>query len=169
MTPFVLAAVGLLVVLVVAVVSKAFRYIMLSASVALVVCLVAFPNARLCASQATTSIAGKFMSTFNPGAGAVSDSGESALAEEVDADNGDADEELADDDNGSDGDSGEGSSLIVEAYGAGASGALVNLLAAQGRDPVAKLVGMIKLAVSAHLPKAAAADGEMTEPELDVY
>jgi hypothetical protein len=167
MTPFVLAATGLLVALVMAVVSKTFRYIMLSASGALVICLVAFPQARLCAGQAATSLAGKFVLTFNPVAAAVPDSGESALAGEVDADQGDADEEVADDESGSASDSEEGSGLIVEAYGAGASGALVKLLAAQGRDPIQKFVGIIKLASGA-VVSPAAVDEDPTESEPDM-
>jgi hypothetical protein len=165
MTPFVLAAAGLIVAVVMVIVSKKFRYIMLSASVALVICLVAFPSARLCAGQAATSIVSKFVSTSDPGAGAVPDSGLSALADEVDADQDDADDdEVEADDDGSVSDSQERTSLIVGAYGGGAGGALVGLLAAQDCSPVQKLVSIIKIASGA-LISPAAADEDTTESE----
>ena len=168
MTPFVLAAAGLIVALVMVIASRTCRYILFSATIALVVCLVAFPWARLGAGQAATSVASKFVSTFNPGAGAVPDSGQPALASDADADQGDAPEGVADDDSGQVSDSQEKSNLIVEAYGAGASGELVNLLADQGRTSVQKLMGILKLASSALLSPAAADDEDTTESEPGV-
>jgi hypothetical protein len=166
MTPFVLAAAGLIVALVMVIASRTCRYILFSATIALVVCLVAFPRARLCVGQAATSVASKFVSTFNPGA--MPDSGQPALASDADADQGDAPEGVADDDSGQVSDSQEKSNLIVEAYGAGASGELVNLLADQGRTPVQKLMGILKLASSALLSPAAADDEDTTESEPGV-
>ena len=168
MTPFVLAAAGLIVAMVMVIASRTCRYILFSATIALVVCLWAFPRVRLCVGQAATSVASKFVSTFNPGAGAVPDSGQPALASDADADQGDAPEGVADDDSGQVSDSQEKSHLIVEAYGAGASGELVNLLADQSRTPVQKLMGILKLASSALLSPAAADDEDTTESEPGV-
>jgi hypothetical protein len=134
----------------------------------MVVCLVAFPRARLCVGQAATSIASKFVPASNSGAVVVPVSEQPALASEPGEDQGDDDGEVADDDSGSVSDSQEGSNLIVQAYGAGASAELVTLLASQGRDPVQKLFGMFKLAVSALVPTAAAAeDTTESEPRVD--
>ncbi len=165
MTLLALAGVALIVTVVLVIASKTFRYILLAATVALVVCLVAFPRARLCVGQAATSIAGKFVPALSPVAVAVPVSEQPALASEPGEDQGDEDGEVADADSGSNEDSEDGSSLIVQAYGAGAGAELVTLLASQGRDPVQKLMGMVKLALNAQSPTAAAAGEDTPKPE----
>ncbi|MBM3313633.1 hypothetical protein FJY70_03460, partial [candidate division WOR-3 bacterium] len=60
MTPFVLAMVGTILALVMFVASRICRYIMLSAVGVLVVCLVAFPRARVYASHTAASVVDKF-------------------------------------------------------------------------------------------------------------
>jgi len=149
MTPFVLAMVGTILALVMFVASRTFRCIMLSAVGVLVVCLVAFPRARQYAGHTTASVVDKFRVTFYPGAEAEGNLEDSALVGEDDEDLDDKDEEFADDDSAEDSDAPEKNSLIAEAYGAGAGGELVSLLAAQGVDPMQKLASVLQLASKA--------------------